>query len=291
MARLTLSLLGPLQVRLDDHPVTGLAYAKVRALLAYLAVEARPHGREALAELLWPGQSPAAVRRSLRVALTTLRHALGDHSTPTPVLIATRESVQVNPASAIALDVATFTGLFHDCQWNTHPASALCGECAARLTQAVELYRGDFLQHLVVRGSVAFDEWVTLWRERLHRSALEALAQLAGYHERRGADELARHYAWRQLALEGWDEAAHRCVMRVFLRKGQRGAALAQYARCRQVLAEELGVEPSAETTVLYEQIRTRTLVRTVSVQSHLRQRKNSTRPTPISSMRPSANG
>ncbi len=265
MALLTLSLLGPLQVTLDDQPVTGLAYAKVRALLAYLAVEARPHGRDALAEFLWPGQTTAADRRSLRVALTTLRQALSDQAAPIPFVIGTRESVQINTASAISLDLTTFTDLLHDCQLHSHPMGALCPECAARLTQAVTLYRSDFLQQLLVRGSVAFDEWVTLTRERLHRSALEALAQLGAYHERCGADELARQYAWRTLALEGWDEAAHRCVMRVLSRKGQRGAALAQYARCRQVLADELGIEPSAETTALYEQLRTRTLASTVA--------------------------
>jgi DNA-binding SARP family transcriptional activator len=84
MARLTLSLSGPLQVTLDDQPVTGLVYAKVRALLAYLLVEARPHGRDALAEFFWPGQSTAAARRSLRVALTTLRQAIGDQTAPIP---------------------------------------------------------------------------------------------------------------------------------------------------------------------------------------------------------------
>ncbi len=241
MARLTLSLLGPLQVRLDDQPLSGLAYAKIRALLAYLAVEARPHGRDALAEFLWPGQTTAAARRSLRVALTTLRQAIGDPTAPIPFLIGTRESVQINPASAVALDVTTFTDLLCACQPHFHPMSALCPD------------------------SVAFDEWVTLLRERLHRSALEALAALAAYHEGCGADDLARQYAWRQLALEGWDEAAHCCVMRVLARRGQRSAALAQYERCRRVLADELGVEPSAETTALYEQLRTRTLARMVA--------------------------
>jgi len=265
MARLTLSLLGPLQVRLDDQPLTGLAYAKVRALLAYLTVEAQPHGRDALAEFFWPGQSTAAARRSLRVALTTLRQAIGDQTAPIPFLIATRESVQVNPASVISLDVTTFTDLLRATQPHSHPTGLLCSECVARLTQAVRLYRGDFLQQLVVRGSAAFDEWATLLREQLHYSVLEGLAQLAAYHEGCGADDLARQYAWRQLALELWDEAAHRCVMRVLVRKGQRRAALAQYERCRQVLADELGAEPSAETTALYEQIRTRTLTQTVA--------------------------
>src|SRR6266496_2480850 len=165
MARLSLALLGPLQVRLDDQPLTTLAYDKVRALLAYLSVEARPHGRDALAELLWPEQEGAAARRSLRVALSTLRQALGEASAPIPFLMASRESVQVNHASDISLDLTTFTELLRACAQHAHPGGTLCPACAARMTQAVALYRGEFLQQLAVRDSAAFDEWVTLSRE------------------------------------------------------------------------------------------------------------------------------
>lgn len=256
MTRLTLCLLGPLQVTLDDRPVAGLAYAKVRALLAYLAVEARPHSRDALAELLWSGQPAAVARRSLRVALATLRQALGDPSAATPFLISTRNSVQLNPASAIALDIASFSELIGADQVHFHSDGALCPRCVARLTQALSLYRGDFLEHLVVRGSAAFDEWLMVMHERMHYSALDALAALTDYHEGRREDELARQYAWRTLNLEPWDEAAHRCVMRVLARKGRRNAALAQYERCRQTLADELGIEPSEETAALCQQLR-----------------------------------
>jgi len=42
--------------------------------------------------------------------------------------------------------------------------------------------------------------------------------------------------------------------MRLLAYSGQRHAALTQYRVCRQILADELGVEPMAQTTVLYEQ-------------------------------------
>ncbi len=55
MARLSLSLLGPIEVSLDGRRVTGFEYDKVRALLIYLVVEAAcAHARGALAGLLWP---------------------------------------------------------------------------------------------------------------------------------------------------------------------------------------------------------------------------------------------
>ena len=70
MSHLAISLLGSFQVTLDDVPLTSFATDKVRALLAFLAVEAnRPHRREALIDLLWPDHPPAAGRNNLRQAL------------------------------------------------------------------------------------------------------------------------------------------------------------------------------------------------------------------------------
>ena len=70
MPRLVLSLLGPFQVTLDGQPVTDFKSDKVRALLAYLAVEAdRPHRREVLAGLLWPEMPDRQARSNLRDVL------------------------------------------------------------------------------------------------------------------------------------------------------------------------------------------------------------------------------
>jgi len=65
--------------------------------------------------------------------------------------------------------------------------------------------------------------------------------------------ERTHHYAWQQVTLEPWREEAHRRLMRVLAASGQRSAALAQYETCRRLLAEELGVEPSAEIRETYE--------------------------------------
>ena len=89
MARLSLSFLGPFQVTLDGQPVTGFKSNKVRALLAYLAVEAdRPHRREVLAGLLWPDWPDRDALSNLRYALSNLRRVIGDRArTETAMLI------------------------------------------------------------------------------------------------------------------------------------------------------------------------------------------------------------
>jgi predicted ATPase/DNA-binding SARP family transcriptional activator len=254
---LSIALLGSFQVRLNEEPVTQFEYDKVRALLAYLAVEAAsPQRRDTLTGLLWPDQTDRAARHSLSQALLTLRQALGDVGGALPFVLAERTEVGLNPAAEIRLDVAEFEALLADCAAHAHAHAVTCTPCMERRRRAAALYRGDFLKGLAVGDSLAFEEWMTVQRERLHRLALEALYELASYHEGRGELDQAQAYARRQVEMEPWREEAHRQLMRLLAHSGQRSAALAQYAACRRVLAEELGVEPSAETARLHDRIR-----------------------------------
>ena len=107
LPRLTLSFLGCFHVCLDDRPVTDFKSNKVRALLAYLAVEAdRPHRREVLAGLLWPDRTDRDALSNLRYALASLRRTIGDHAATPPFLLITPQTIQFNPASDHWLDVA-----------------------------------------------------------------------------------------------------------------------------------------------------------------------------------------
>src|SRR3990172_11629017 len=112
MARLALSLLGPWHVTLDGRPVTGFESNKVRALLAFLAVEAaHPHQRDVLASLLWPDVPDSTARNNLRQALANLRQAIGDRAARPPFLEISRETVQFNVTSDHWLDGAAFMAL------------------------------------------------------------------------------------------------------------------------------------------------------------------------------------
>lgn len=257
MAQLVLSFLGSWQVSVDGQLLTGFESGKVRALLTYLAVESdRPHYRTTLAGLLWPEMPETGALSNLRQALANLRKVIGDTAAQSPFLLVARETVQFNRASDYSLDLADLTALLAACDRHRHRRIETCNACAARLKQATDLYRGNFLEGFSLSGSPEFEEWALLWRERLGQQALDALGRLADYAERRGVLDLARRVLARQIELEAWHEEAHRRLMRVLDRSGQRTAALAQFEICRRALAEGLGVEPAAETRALYEQIK-----------------------------------
>jgi hypothetical protein len=70
-----------------------------------------------------------------------------------------------------------------------------------------------------------------------------------------GDTDVGIQVARRLVALEPLHEEAHRALMWFLAHGGQPSAALAQYERCRSVLAEELGVKPSPATLALREEI------------------------------------
>jgi predicted ATPase/DNA-binding SARP family transcriptional activator len=253
---LSLLLLGTFAAKLNEQPIIHFEYDKVRALLAYLAIEDRPHRRDALTGLLWPAQTDKKARHSLSQALLILRRALGDPKADVPFILADRNIVQFNPDANLWLDLLEFENALATCATHKHPYPETCTDCTTRRQQAVSYYRGEFLEGFSLGDSPAFDEWLVLKRERMHRLAIDALHHLTRYHEWRGELDEAREYGRRQVTLEPWREEAHRQLMRLLAHSGQRSAALNQYEICRRILAEELGVEPSAETNQLYKRIR-----------------------------------
>ena len=249
MARLTLTLFGSMRVTLDGSPVTTFESDKARALLAYLAIESRqPLSRETLAGLLWPEQPESRARHSLRQALYNLRRALKDQKVQPGVLSSTRDTIQFNRDSDCWLDVEAFDRLV-GARTSGEPTSHL-------LSEAVELYRGSLLEGFSLDDSVPFEEWLLVRREQYRRQVLDALHQLTTAHMERAEYDEALRYAWRLVDADPWREEAQRQVMWLLALTGQRAAALAQFETCRQMLREEFGVEPGAETVALYTIIR-----------------------------------
>lgn len=254
-ARLQLRVLGPFQMEQNGRLVTRFESDKARALLVYLALEKGPHSRESLSALLWPDLDSKAARHNLSQVMFSLRQLLAE-SVDSPLFLANRYSVDLDPAFPLQVDTRQFNAWLDDCRQHVHGQPELCSYCAGRRRQAVTLYRGNLLEGLTVEAGTVFDNWLTVRQERFHRRAIEALQVLARYHEWRGEYEAAREYAQRQVALEPWREEAHRQLMRLLAYSGQRSAALVQYRLCRQALQAELGLEPSRETEVLAERIR-----------------------------------
>jgi len=252
---LSLLLLGPFQATSGEVAIPESRAKRIEALLAYLAVEAAyPHRREKLVGFLFPELPDEQARTNLRQTIKRLRKAIGDNPEQ-PYLLITRESVQFNKRSDHFLDKAVYEEQLGGCSVHRGRRDHLCPDCMAMAAQAVNLYRGPFLEGFFLKDSAAFEDWLLGHRELLQHETITVLQQLADFHERRGEYDLAGQYARRQIDIEPWREEAHRQLMRVLAYQGQRAAALHQYELLREQLWEELAVEPMPESESLQHTI------------------------------------
>src|SRR5262245_15746869 len=246
MARLSLTLLGGFQARLDGRPPLTLPTKKSQALLAYLALApGNGHSRDKVASMLWGDLSQGHALKNLRQALFALRQTL--EPVRPACLHVERATIALN-AEAVEVDAASFERLVSE-------------RTPEALGQAVQLYRGDLLDGLALQEA-PFEEWLMAERERLRELALEALAGLLAAQRSAGSAEAALQTGLRLIALDPLQEPVHRTLMRLYAQLGRRAAALHQYQLCVSVLQRELGIEPEADTKQLYQEIlRTRSTV------------------------------
>lgn len=253
MSRLTITLFGPPQIRLDETPL-DLGQHKPMALLAYLAVTGQRHTRSALAALLWP-EYPQA-HTYLRNNLSLIRQTLGEAFPH--YLQVDRQTITWQANSDLWLDVNAFTARLNAVRTHNHPAGASCATCLDHLLAATALYQADFLNGFTLRDSPPFDEWVFFQSEQLRSGLAVALSTLAHHYGKQGEFTSAIDYARRWLAMDPLHEAAHRQLMQLYAESGQWAQAIRQYEVCEQTLKQEIDASPDAATRALYAAIRSR---------------------------------
>lgn len=246
MKKLTLKLLGSVQILLDGEPLNSLLSVKSQALLISLAVTGQPFSRNALAGLLWPESSHVDAKTNLRQVLSKTRRLLPDH------LIVSRHQVSLTQSANLFVDVIEFESLLQKA--NRLLAGGEAGAVQS-LRQAVELYQGDFLAGFSTADADPFEEWYLSEQERLRNLMVNALNQIARHHSLRRQIGPGLRYTGRLLQMDPWREEHHQQMMRLLAWDGQITAALSHYHTCREMLQRELGVDPLPQTTALYERV------------------------------------
>jgi diguanylate cyclase (GGDEF)-like protein len=262
MSHLELYLTGRIEAQLDQRDITReFRTEKERALLAFLAVESdRSHMRDVIGELFWPDRPAGVARTNLRQALSGIRRALDDRKNDPPFIISDDETIQFNPRGSFTLDVVAFKEEIIAVQAHPHASIESCPVCVRHLEKAVDIYRGEFMEGIYLDDSQRGQEWITYEREQLYTQVLTAVQNLIAYYTLQGDHEQALKFAQQLVSLAPYEESAHRTLMQMFSNIGRRSAALEQYQTCKRILQEELGVEPSAETTALYNLIKAGTM-------------------------------
>ena len=231
-------VLGPLEVVAGDAKLS-LGGPRQRLVLAYLVLEAnRVVPTERLIDRIWGDEPPDAARSALFAYVSRLRKLLG------PSRIQARPPGYVLLAEPEEVDSLRFAELVAKARRETEPTMS-----AARLDEALELWRGDPLSDLAEHD--ALRPAITRLREQ-QLAVLEdkAEAQLAIGQHRQAVPLLEGLLGEHPLRERLWG-----LLMLALYRAGRQGEALAAFHRARGYLSSELGIDPSADLRRLHERI------------------------------------
>jgi len=242
--------LGTLQVVRGDHLVTEGDWhtRQARQLLKILVTERpRPVSTDRLIELLWSQSTPDAAATTLRSAINALRNVLEPdrpNRAPSRYIVTQNPGYAFHPHPEIWLDVDIFE------QRLTQAQSTQEGALRRQLLEeAVALYQDDYLI------SDPYADWAEAERERLRERYFSALLSLAELQAMAGEHTTAIGNARKILARDEVRENAWQAVMRYQAESGDSAGALLTFERCRTILADELGADPSPLTQLWHQRI------------------------------------
>jgi adenylate cyclase len=239
-----LRLLGPILVERGQYKHGEINESATRTLprfrskrtlglLAFLVAEQRPVSRDILASLFWPDETTSKGRANLSRELHNLAQIL-----PNSWQL-DRRTVAFMPSVETAVDLYQLQEMKEQERW----------------VEAADLLAGEFAEGLYLEDNPEFENWLLIERERWRGFAKEALKHVVDSHTLRGRYNEALQHLQRLLQLAPWEEETHQKTMCLLAWTGKRGAALRQFKVCKQVLREELGIDPAVETVELYQQI------------------------------------
>lgn len=205
-----------------------LQQAKPLAVLAYLAVHepVGPVRREQLISLLWSDSAPTRARAALSTTLSRLRKELGGG-----VLMGRgREAIALS-GEHFRSDVADFDRAVDE----------------QRYSEAIDLYRGPFLEGFRPPTARPFEKWMDRIRDQCRQRAYAAAMRSAACAREAGSPAGAEEYLERALQIEPLREDAIRRLVVLLAERANVGRALQLYETFRTRHVEELGFGPSDE--------------------------------------------
>jgi DNA-binding SARP family transcriptional activator len=243
--------LGQFEVYFDDFPVADWPNGKGKAIFKFLvARRGRMAGKEILMNYFWPNAHPDAARNNLNVAIYGVRQAFAVVNQSLSIILFRDDSYLINPEIRVWIDYEAFLNLLSDAR-----AFERTGElerAVDRYRCAETLYRGEFLEEDRYEG------WIETLRASLQDDHLTAIDRLAEYALEEGDYDVSVTLCNRMLEIDPCRESPHQRLMRSWSRQGVPHLAVRQYHICREALGREVGLQPSDETTDLFERIRQR---------------------------------
>jgi DNA-binding SARP family transcriptional activator/ActR/RegA family two-component response regulator len=247
--RMEIFFLGHFRTLINDRILEEWPSKKGKSIFAYLCYQCdRPIHRDVLMNTFWPKSIPESARNCLNVAIHSLRKRFQQVDPAIEILVFKDECYSLNPEIEVWTDLDELRQLWHKAQ-SVEKNRGL--EVAATFyEQIAAIYQGDFM------AEELYEDWSTMERENLKEIYLVTLEKICESQIQIGNLTEAIGICKAILGKDNCREEIYRRLMSCYQKIGPRNMALRTYSKCVQSLRTELDVEPTSETTELYEKIK-----------------------------------
>jgi len=230
-------LTGEMQVETPHGLLRSTDFPGRQGRLAFARLACSPHPvpRGEVAEVVWPDRLPRSWERDLSAVVSKVRALLVSVGFEEPI-VSGLGCYQLRLGPQVHVDVNDAKCYVEEAEAKLRKGDLLAAHASA-----------DVAANLCLRPFLPGEDgdWVDGRRAEQQELLLRVLDLLVEVHIRRGILPEARRYAYKLVELEPYRESAHLRLMRVQAALGNRAEALRVYERCRAVLREGLGADPS----------------------------------------------
>lgn len=229
-------------IKVDSKDISN----QLCTLLSYLTVNVgRNIPFEEISGVLWSSEV-ANSSGALKNLVYRLRKVLENKKFPyyRELIVSNQGSYRLNPRLNFEVDTTEFVRIFDKAMAETRPDKK-----EQLLSKVVKIYGGDFMS--VMPGQ----PWTFELCQKLHKMYLEAAyIQLEILFQGEKYENMLT-LARQAVAIDRFDETAHKYVMLGLYKTGMTHKALIYYKNTRELFYRELGIELSETTREFYNEI------------------------------------
>lgn len=241
--------LGAPRILVQDKDISNRISSKAVGVLAYLVAHSGEKiSRNRIASMFWNDSSRKSSKYNLRYTLWSIKKELKEAGLKEEFILSPDKETCYVPGDLWQSDIRLLGEAVGKIKRE--------GASLQQYQEILELYGGEFLEYISLRGNPELDDWIIYERERVQKMYFDGLTLLARQFSNLGQYSKGINCLQKLLYINPLQEELHHQLMELHFLNGDRVQAIQQYERCAEILRTELNISPMENMTEFYHKIK-----------------------------------
>jgi two-component SAPR family response regulator len=239
--------LGNFRIEVDGKPLQFSRKAQKKPLeliKALIALGGKGVSETRLTDALWPEADGDLAHQTFKTTLHRLRKIIGNDQ-----VLVLRDGRLILDDRHCWVDVFACEQLLAEDEGQWEKSLSRQRGNIDRIKKAIELYKGSFLVNETEYS------WMVSMRERMRSKFIINISKYINYLHQQGDNKEAIDYCLKAIEIDNLAEEFYQKLMISYVKLGRKAEAISVYEQCKRTLNSIFGIDPSNETTEVYQSI------------------------------------